>query len=820
MNQHHQANTCYHCALPLPADKPLFVRVDGVERAVCCPACLAVVQTIVGGGLGNYYRFRDETERAGDSRRPAPAANADAFSEFDQVEFQQRWLVAREDGDVEAELLIGGMHCAACVWLLENYLRRQPGVNAVHVHLGEQRVHVRWSPRLQRLSSICNTIAALGYEPEPCGGGREDHLRRREHKRALRALGIAGIGMMQVGMCALALYAGAGDNMEIVYRDLLRWISLILSIPIVFYSGQSFFAGAWRGLRRGAIGMDVPIALAIALAFAASLWATLRGDGEVYFDSITMFIFLLLGSRYLEMRARHYNGSLGADLLSLLPGFAIRLEGGRQQHVPPDQLRVGDTVLVGGGQTIPADGTLLDASASINEAAISGEFKPVAKQRGDTLLAGSINGAQALTLQVSGVGPDLRLAAIHALGRYARGQKPRLAQLADRIAGRFALAILLAAALTGLGWLWMDPARAFWIALSVLVVSCPCALCLATPLAIASGTAALRARGLLVIRGDAWEQLPHITDVIFDKTGTLTAGHLRVVATHSRGGRSPAVCRELAAALEAGLSHPIARAFADERVTPAQARVEITGRGIEGSIAGRRYRLGHPDFALELCRASGIKTPGPGQWLLLADNKAPLCWFQLDDQMRHDAPATVRALHRAGLRTHLLSGDRSDAVPRLARTLGMTRFEGGATPERKLDYVTALQHAGARVLMIGDGINDIPVLAGADVSVAMSNASQLAKTDADCILLAPRLERLPELISAARATSRTVRVNLAWALFYNALALPLAAGGWVPPWLAALGMSLSSLLVVGNSLWLRRRLAQASGSSQPNDPPG
>lgn len=797
-------SVCYHCGSPLGGSTAYSVLIDGRERPMCCPACQAVAATIVGGGFDNYYRFRDTAQRA------TPSAETAEFTAFDQPEFEQRWLTALPDGAVECELLIGGMHCAACVWLLENYLRRLPGVAAVHVNLSEQCARVRWSPRQQRLSALCRAIAALGYEPQPYSSDRLERLRRSEQRRALRRLGVAGIGMMQVGMCALGLYAGAIDGIEPMYRDLLRWISLLVSVPIVFYSGQAFFSGAWRGLRRGAPGMDLPIALAIALAFAASVWATVRGTGEVYFDSVSMFIFLLLGSRYLEMRARHYGGRLGTDLLSLLPGVATRLEGGRPHFVPPEQLRVGDTVLVAVGQTIPADGRLLDARASVNEAALTGEFMPVRKNRGDLLLAGSVNGAQSLTLEVSGAGEQSRLAAIHALSRHALAQKPRLAQLADRLASRFALAIVLLAGAAYLGWHWLDPQRALWVTLSVLAVSCPCALSLATPAAIANATAALRERGLLVTRADVWEKLPAITDVVFDKTGTLTEGRMRVAAIQPCGTRNADVCRDIAAALEAGSSHPIALAFAADRAVPAGARREIAGRGVEGTIAGRRYRLGSPDFALEWCPSAQASAPAPtasGQWLLLADHTGPLCWFRLDDQLRDDALQTVNALQRRGLRLHLLSGDRSGAVATMAAALGIQNVAGGVTPERKLDYIECLQRAGRRVLMVGDGINDIPVLAAADVSVAMNNASHLAKTSADCILLAGRLERLPQLFESAGRTLRVIHQNLLWSLLYNALAIPLAAAGWVPPWLAAVGMSLSSLLVVGNALRLRRHTA-------------
>lgn len=789
---------CYHCGAPL-AGSNYHVTIDGRDQPVCCPACQAVAATIVAGGFANYYRFREEA-RAQTAAAPA----TEQFAAFDQPDFQQRWLREGASGERECELLIGGMHCAACVWLLENQLRRLPGLSAVQVDFSEQRAFLRWSPQQLRLSEICGAVAAVGYQPQPYSRDRSEQLREREQRQALRRLGVAGIGMMQVGMCALGLYAGAIDGIEPVYRDLLRWISLLVTVPIVFYSGQSFFVGAWRGLRRGAPGMDLPIALAIALAFAASAHATVTGGGEVYFDSVTMFIFLLLGSRYLELRARHYGGRLGGDLLSLLPSAAIRLDQGRQQPVPPDRLQVGDTVLVGAGQTVPADGRLLDAEAQVNEAALTGEFMPVAKRRGELLLAGSVNGGQSLTFTVTGVGQQMQLAAIQALGRYAQVMRPRLAQLADRLASVFSLVVVGLAGATWLGWFFIEPARAFWVALSVLVVSCPCALGLATPTALTNATRRLREAGLLVTSAEVWEKLPLITDVVFDKTGTLTAGRMRVAATLPCTGRSPEVCRDIAAALEAGSSHPIAKAFEQPGIKPAEARHQVPGHGVAGRIAGRDYRLGTPAFALALCGGDAAGAARSGHWIVLADARGPLCWFRLDDEIRADASAATAALRARGLQLHLLSGDRSDAVGALGAALDIDQVEAGADPARKLDYVAQLQREGRRVLMVGDGINDVPVLAAADVSVAMSDASQWAKTNAGCILLAPRLDRLPLLLDTGARTRNIVRQNLWWALGYNALALPLAAAGWVPPWLAAVGMSLSSLLVVANALRLRR----------------
>ncbi len=818
---------CYHCGLPIASAVQFTVAINAVAEPVCCPGCKAVVETIYASGLQNYYRFRNSDEHFRDGGKKfrdeigAPVTPVE-FLYLDQPEFLERWTHVASDNHRLCELLIDGMHCAACVWLLEQRLKNLAGIRRVHIDFDGGRGSIEWNPAQVQLSEICGAIASLGYKPEPYRVDRDEQLRQHEQRTMLRRLGVAGIGMMQVSMLALGLYAGAIDGIEPVYRNFLRWVSLLVSIPVLFYSGAPFLTGAWRSVRARRPGMDMPIALALILAFGASVVATAQQNGEVYFDSITMFVFLLLGARYLEMRARHFRHQVGADLLRLLPNAAIRLDASdRQSIVPIDQLQVGDRVLVRSGETIPADGYLLDTHAQVNESAVSGEYLPVSKRCGDALIAGTLNGATALTLEISGTGAQLRIAAIERLTRQAQQWKPRLAQIADRIASAFTLGVIVLSALTYFvwswaPWSWLDSSQALWVTLSVLVVSCPCALGLATPMAITTATNALRRAGILVTRAQVWEQLDRITDVVFDKTGTLSEGRVSVSDVIACGSRSADICRDIAEALEAGSSHPIAQAFMTGAITPALERNEKVGEGIEGVIAGRRYRLGKPCYAAQLFAGDNeeesveaLRTGKQyGHWILLADSEGPLCWFRLQDRLRDDAPATVDALQQRGLRIHLLSGDSSDSAAELGMQLQIDRVESGASPERKLQYLAALQRSGRHVLMVGDGINDIPVLAAADISVAMSGASQLAKTTADCILLAPQLQRLTTLFDGARKTRVIVRQNLLWALLYNVVAMPLAAAGLIAPWLAAVGMSGSSLLVTANALRLKNCAAQ------------
>lgn len=793
---------CYHCGLPILLPVQFSVTTHDGTEPVCCPGCKAVVETINASGLENYYRYRENvnSDRSNNAAKPPQAAE---FNYLDQPEFAERYSAPTADGNRRCELLIAGMHCAACVWLLEQRLQHLPGAKRIYIDFDGGRGSIEWNTTQLKLSEICAAIAAIGYRPEPYRRDRDEQLRQQEQNTMLRQLGVAGIGMMQISMLALGLYAGAIDGIEPLYRNFLRWVSLLVAVPVMIYSGAPFFIGAWRSVRARKPGMDVPIALALLLAFIASTAATLQRNGDVYFDSISMFIFLLLGARYLEMRARHYRYRVGSDLFSLLPNAAIQLDSDGSQHqIPIEQLKIGTTVLVRSGETIPADGHLLDANAQINESAVSGEYLPVTKQRGDPLIAGTLNGATAITLTVSGVGAQLRIAAIQNLTHQAQQWKPRLAQIIDRIANLFTIGVILLAALTYLTWYWLDSQIAVWVTLSVLVVSCPCALSLATPMAITTATNALRRSGVLVTRAEVWEQIDRITDIVFDKTGTLSEGRVSIAETRVCGTRNAEICRDIAAALEAGSNHPIAKAFETHAVFPALERTEITGSGVEGTIAGRRYRLGKASFVAQLFASGKLFKPAHGHWILLADNCGPLCWFRLQDRLRDDAALTVTALQQRGLRVHLLSGDSSDSAAELGALLRIDNIESGASPERKLDYIAALQNNNCRVMMIGDGINDIPVLAAADISIAMSGASQLAKTNADCILLTPQLNRVIALFESAKKTRAIVRENLWWALLYNAIALPLAAAGLIAPWVAAIGMSLSSLLVTANALRL------------------
>ena len=812
-------DSCYHCGLPIPAGAEFPVDIEQARREMCCAGCQAVAQAIVANGLADYYRHRDALPES--PREALPLALAD-FGLFDHPDVQKNF-VRRAEGlagehEQEAALILEGITCAACVWLNESHVRRQPGVTAVDINYTTRRARVRWDARVTRLSAILEAIAAIGYRAHPYDIGRAEELAQKERKAALWRLFVAGFGMMQVMMYAVPVYLADGDMTPDI-EQLMRWASLILTLPVILYSSAPFFVSAWRDLKLRRVGMDVPVALGVGAAFAASVWATLIAAGEVYFDSVTMFVFFLLTGRYLEMMARQKAARSVETLARAIPAFATRLAawplgsadaGG--ERVAVAELRAGDAVQVKPGETVPADGVVLDGESAADESLLTGESLPVPKRAGDGLIGGSVNTASPLVMRVERVGEATRVAAIQRLMERAAAEKPRLVEMADRVAGRFIVALLVLAVATAVGWWWVDSSRALWVFVAVLVVSCPCALSLATPAALTVATGALAARGVLVTRGHAIEALARADRFVFDKTGTLTVGRMELVETIAlRGDSGQALA--LAAALERGSEHPIARALAaggrDRGIEVSGVRA-TTGAGVEGVVAGQTWRLGRPEFVAllhgEPVPASVEAIVGAGDTVIALGNVAGWeAFFRLSDSLRPEAKAMVAGLVASGTRVSIFSGDAQAAATRIGAALGVEDARGGLSPEDKHARLKALQDGGETVAMVGDGVNDAPVLAQAQVSIAMGGGADLARANADIVLLGNNLQALPEGLALARRAVRIVRQNLIWAFAYNFLAIPLAMAGWVTPWMAGIGMSASSLLVVLNALRLQGR---------------
>jgi Cu2+-exporting ATPase len=808
------ARECFHCGLPLPATAYAVV-IDGVTRDTCCRGCQAVAQTIADNGLASYYRHRTVLPQS------QPTTGDDMLAKlrlYDLPEIQRGFVRAADatEHEKEASLLLDGITCAACVWLIEQRLARLAGVQEAAVNYATRRARVRWDERRIPLSEILRAVADLGYGAQPYDSARSDDALRRERRAMLWRLFVAGFGMMQVMMYAVPVYIANGD-MTADLEQLMRIASLVLTSPVVAWAAAPFYAGAWRELKARRVGMDVPVALGIIAAFAASVLATVRGDGPVYFDSVAMFVFLLLGARYLEMSARAKAAQAQERLARLTPAVAERLNHypgpAQREEVPVANLRPGDYVAVRPGAAIPADGTVVEGESSVDESLLTGESRAVAKRAGDALTGGAVNLNGPLTMRVERVGQDTVLAGIVRLMDRAQTEKPKIAQLADRAARWFVSALLVLAAVVALAWYAIDPTRALWITIAVLVVTCPCALSLATPAALTAATGMLFRRGVLVTRGHALETLAAATHFVFDKTGTLTEGRMALIDVMPLAGGERQRCLALAAQLESLSEHPIGRAIvaaarAAQDGAAANELRNVPGEGVEGRIDGRRLRIGTPGFVAAL---HGQALPAELAFVsdelsvvALGDERGWLALFTLGDPLRRHARLLVGELEALGATVCLLSGDRAPQVAHLARELGIERAYGDATPQGKVEFVRALQQQGAVVAMVGDGVNDAPVLAQAQVSIALSGGTRLAQISADMVLMPERLDALLDAVRIARRTLRVIRQNLAWAVVYNAVALPLAVLGHVTPLVAGVGMSLSSLAVVLNALRLLR----------------
>ena len=795
------ASDCYHCGNPVPAAAPWTITLDDHTHPLCCPGCEAVAHAIVDGGLESYYRYRTELPERPDEHQ---AAKADTWSVFDDPGLQAQFVHPDGDeGNVKATLAIEGITCAACAWLIEHRLNALEGITTSAVNLTHHRLRVSWDPQQLKLSQLLAELAAIGYDAQPYEPDQAQARMQHEERMNVRRLIIAAVGMMQVMMFSIPIYVSGPGEISDDFYALFHWLSFALATPVVFFSAQPFFRNALRDLRTGVLGMDVPVSLAIGGAYLASSYAVLFNVGEVYFDSVAMFTFFLLFGRYVEGRARRRSGHSGNALSGVLPISATRLESdGSERILPASELAPDDRVLIKPGHGVPADGVIEEGESSLDESMLTGEYLPVTRRVGDRIIGGSQNMENPLVIRVTHAGRDARVAGIVDLTDRAFASRPRLAQMAARMAHLFVLRLLVVTACVTIAWWFIDPSRMLWVLLSVLVVTCPCALALATPAALTAGHGQLRKRGVLITRADAMETLSNVTRAIFDKTGTLTRGEMHLTQTKPFGELTAERAQAIAAALEAHSEHPIARAFRPFRDATLQAKDihSHTGQGLEGTLNGARWKLGKPEFST----GEPISAPARGQWLLLSENGEPRAWFGLHDGIRDDAAATIKALQAQGLTVELLSGDTVDAVESLANQLNITTWHAGTSPEGKLARMKELQAAGETVVMIGDGINDVPVLAGADVAIAMNGATDLARTRADAVLLSPRLMRIFEAIEISRVTRRIMRQNMIWSVCYNFSALPLAAMGLVPPWMAAIGMSLSSLVVVGNALRLSR----------------
>ena len=805
--------SCYHCGLPIPDGVSLDVAINAQPRAMCCEGCRAVAEAIVANGLEAYYLNRDAMP---ESPREARPEILDSLALYDQAEFQKTFVRALSEHEQEASLVLEGITCAACVWLNEQHVAQVPGVLAVEVNYTTRRARVRWDDRQVALSKILKAIADIGYRAHPFDPARQEAVAQKERRAMLWRLAVSGLGMMQVMMYAYPTYVANDGDLTPDVEVLLRWSSLFLTLPVILYACGPFFRNAWRDIKWRRVGMDTPVALGIGAAFLASLWATIVNQGHVYYDSINMFVFFLLGGRYLELLARQKALRATEELGRLAPAFADRLlvgdENEATERILVSALNVGDCVLVKPGTQVPADGRVLSGQTSVDESLLTGESLPVPKSVGALVTGGSMNIESPITVQVEQVGEGTRLSAILKLMERGALEKPVAVTTADRVASWFLWGLLLLAAITAAVWWWLDPTRALPVTVAVLVVSCPCALSLATPVALTIATGRLAREGLLVTRGHAVETLAQVTDVVLDKTGTLTTGVMKLERIQLLSSLDEQHCLQMAASLEQTSSHPLARALVraaeDLPRLGVSDAIHETGGGIEATVNSRQLRIGHADYVAglvgDLSLPESATASSAATTLYLGERGAWLARFDISDALRPDALAAINALKAMGCSVSLLSGDDPMVVRAIAQQLGINDAAGRELPQTKLARVAELQAAGRVVCMVGDGVNDAPVLAHAQVSVAMGEGTELARTQADCVLLGQHLLVLPAAIRLSRAARKTIRENLWWAIVYNAIALPVAMCGFLTPWMAGIGMSFSSLWVVLNSLRLQR----------------
>lgn len=813
---------CFHCNEIVPLGINLCVNINQIKQPMCCIGCQAVAQTIVDNDLTQYYQVRTEPAQKGTDLIPEQLKSAQRLkNKLLDEDVLQNEFIYQENDSKEAILSVEGISCAACAWLIEMQLTKLKGIVQITVNATTQRATIKWQDDKVKLSEILNAIEHIGYQALPFKANEVEQRNKVVGKTFIKRLGISGILMMQIMMIAVGLYFGAFSDMAEHNTVYLRWVSFILAIPIVSYGAFPFYVGAINALKLKRLSMDVPVSIAIILAFSASAWATVTQQGEVYFESVSMFTFLLLIGKFLEFRARSHAAQVSANLLKLMPMTATKINSAKlplpndkqitEELVAAKLLVKDDLVLIKPGETIPADGVIVNGNSQVNEAMLSGEQLPLNKTINDNVFAGTINGDGNLTVKVKQPSNKSFLSQLIRLSEQSQAHKPKLARFSDKVAQYFVAIILITAIGTAIYWQQHLPEEAFWITLSVLVATCPCALSLATPTALTCATTRLNRDGIMIKSAHVMETIPKIDTFAFDKTGTLTTGDFAIdkveelstdKAYNKRG------LLALAAALESHSEHPLAKPFNQYRNYKMNATnvVVHSGKGVSGLINNKQFHIGKPSWLLtHFTDAQAKQEPLLNASCVLVYENTLIGAFYLVDKIRHDAQALITCLNENN-QTVMLSGDSQNACEKIAKSIAIPKCYGGLSATDKMSILKKLQKEhNATVAMIGDGVNDSPVFGAAHVSMAMGCGTDIAKSGADVILLNNQLSSISTLNNIAIKTRRIIYQNYLWAFGYNAIVLPLAVVGLITPYMAVIGMSASSILVITNSLRLLKK---------------
>ncbi|MDX2426409.1 MAG: heavy metal translocating P-type ATPase, partial [Cycloclasticus sp.] len=790
---------CFHCGLNVPQESRYGLNFEGQWRVMCCPGCEAVAQAIIDNGLSSFYQKRT-------AYTPPSLALPDELKSYDHDQ-----LIAApslpKDEVIERSLIIEGITCSACIWLLEKHVRQLSGVLSFNVNYATRRAQLKIDRNAVRLSEVLAAIQSIGYRALPYDASKQFTALQKERKDFLARIGVAVFCSMQVMMLTLGIYIADANEIDPEMLLFLKWISALLTFPVLMFSAKPFLRAAYRDIKNKMPGMDVSVALGISLGFLASLFNTYRAEGDTYYESVCMFVLFLLLARYVEFLTRWYAISSSERLTQATPVIAKRvMAAGQVESVSAKSLLLGDQIQINPGEVIPADSIIIQGSSQVDESILTGEDEPLDKTEGDSLLGGSHNLNDTLIARVSCVGEDSTLSTITRLIDRAHGEKPAWVELADRYASLFISMVILLTAGTAWYGFWQGDADWFSTALSVLVVTCPCALSLATPTAYTATMSALFERGIIITKGQALEKLANIKHVIFDKTGTLTQGSMRVFNCHLYSSLDRQSVLDIAICLEGFSDHPIARAFKREKALQHHQANHVehkSGAGLKGVIEGENYYLGSKNYLLESLGISVNSTDTQATQVYLADNKQLLAVFEIHDDIRKGASSAIAWLKEQGKSVSLVSGDREAPVAWVAKKLAIRQYKFDASPADKLNEIERLQANGEQAAMVGDGVNDAPIMAKADVSISVSGASQLARSSSDILLMGDDMNSLQQVFQFSIKTRAIIKQNMVWALVYNIGALPLAMGGHVEPWQAALGMSVSSLVVVLNSFRLR-----------------